>query len=717
MSRQGWDIECAVNDLRLKQDSISIRNQARAGSRQPPGSRNTSEVSSPKPSHSRASSRGHHTSPQSNDISEDEANVETQAQGRLLKDETGHPFYIGPSPIATFLTQASSNISKVMNDVRDTRLHMNATDSLADLSSTFAAVGFHDPSEARKKVRSFKRANEPFFIPEKEEGIHLIKLFTETMAKGSPFFSSPPEGLVPKIAFEPSAVKERGWLLLFNALVSTDLALREPPDLRLSRCLQWNIWMLIEDSSIFLEPSVVSIQALCLLASHGQEITTSSLCWTLMTHACQMVQTLALHLPIPRTPPNSDVNRHRNCLFWGLFIVDKALALSVGRPPLLPAYLYKNVPLPDPQALALYRPHRQINGAVLPEKDPTLLNFGGFYIMRNLELAKLQGEVSDLMYGQGRNNTLKIGELKQELDKWMYGLIKSPYFEIKSRTTPEEQEVQLGVNIQNFQYHHLVVYLTRGDKNNEQVCLESARAAISLLEQLVSSSRQVFNGIIWQLLYQPFTPYFVLFSNIVSHPTSPTCFKDIQYLHQVVLYFLQMNKNHPSAAKLEKIADTFTRLAEAYVRHTTRRNQNQAHATEHPPPLPSYTQAGPSHSNHLGVAQPTSEASPSLPGLETPSYASSNPSSDFSSLPPLPPLDLNTGIEFNFNDMPTDPLALLNFFTPASDPMNFQGQGGEGLDIGDEEALLRELKSFEQSGTLDGTFDWFSWDAYDGSMC
>ncbi|KAF8859330.1 hypothetical protein BDZ45DRAFT_783091 [Acephala macrosclerotiorum] len=202
-----------------------------------------------------------------------------------------------------------------MNDVCDARLHKNAEDSLADLSSTFAAAGLHDPSEARRKIRQFKRTNEVFFIPEKEEGIHLMELFAETMRKGAPFFSLPPEDLLPKIVFEPSTVRERGWILLFNALVSTDLALRDSPDLRLSRCLQWNIWMIIEDSSIFLEPSVISIQALCLLASHGQEISTPSLCWTLIIHACQMVQTLALHLPIPRTPPNSEVNRHRNCLF------------------------------------------------------------------------------------------------------------------------------------------------------------------------------------------------------------------------------------------------------------------------------------------------------------------------------------------------------------------------------------------------------------------
>lgn len=47
--------------------------------------------------------------------------------------------------------------------------------------------------------------------------------------------------------------------------------------------------------------------------------------------------------------------------------------------------------------------------------------------------------------------------------------------------------------------------------------------------------------------------------------------------------------------------------------------------------------------------------------------------------------------------------------------MNFQEQG-DSLEMGDQDVLLRELKSFEECGGLDGTFDWFSWDAYDSNM-
>jgi hypothetical protein len=57
--------------------------------------------------------------------------------------------------------------------------------------------------------------------------------------------------------------------------------------------------------------------------------------------------------------------------------------------------------------------------------------------------------------------------------------------------------VRLGFTHLKYQYHHLVVTLTRSDKSCREICLNSARAAIILLKGLVAHSEEVFNGIIW----------------------------------------------------------------------------------------------------------------------------------------------------------------------------------------------------------------------------
>jgi hypothetical protein len=236
--------------------------------------------------------------------------------------------------------------------------------------------------------------------------------------KGRPFFAIPPPDLMHKIVFEPSTVQERGWLLLFNAFLSTALSLTSTPDLRLNRGVQWNTWLLLDDASIFLEPSEISIQALVVVATHGQEISTPSLCWTMISQACQMAQTLALHLPTRNAPKGSKAYSQRNCLFWSLFILDKSVSLSFGRPPLLPGYLYKDVPPPDPAELAQYCPHLKLQSPELPQTSISE-GFGSFYIMRSRELANLQGDIQDTFYRRGRSGNAKISALKERLDLWM----------------------------------------------------------------------------------------------------------------------------------------------------------------------------------------------------------------------------------------------------------------------------------------------------------
>jgi hypothetical protein len=63
----------------------------------------------------------------------------------------------------------------------------------------------------------------------------------------------------------------------------------------------------------------------------------------------------------------------------------------------------------------------------------------------------------------------------------------------------EDLEICIGIDFLVFQYHHLTIYLNRADKEprSQAKCLASARAAIPLLESLVSATSQVFNGLVW----------------------------------------------------------------------------------------------------------------------------------------------------------------------------------------------------------------------------
>lgn len=140
----------------------------------------------------------------------------------------------------------------------------------------------------------------------------------------------------------------------------------------------------MEDSDFFLGASEISIQALLLVATHSQDISTPSLCWTLISNACRMAQTPSLHLPNAHAPKGSEANLQRNCLFWSLFIIDKSISLSFGRPPMLPGYLYKDFPPPDSNLLAKYRPHQDLKDLLSFNKSMSPSGeFGAVYITQH----------------------------------------------------------------------------------------------------------------------------------------------------------------------------------------------------------------------------------------------------------------------------------------------------------------------------------------------
>ena len=191
------------------------------------------------------------------------------------------------------------------------------------------------------------------------------------------------------------------------------------PDKKFNRGVQWNTWLLLDDASIFLEPSEASIQALVLVAAHGQEIATPSLCWTLVRQACQMAQSLAIHIPTQNAPRDSETYAQRNCVFWSLFILDKSLSLSFGRPPVLPGYLYKTVPPLDPAELAKYRPHKKFEAAPEASKTSYAETFGSFYIMRSKGLADIEADIQDTIQREGKSSHEQISRLQTALHIWM----------------------------------------------------------------------------------------------------------------------------------------------------------------------------------------------------------------------------------------------------------------------------------------------------------
>lgn len=258
----------------------------------------------------------------------------------------------------------------------------------------------------------------------------------------------------------------------------------------------------------------------------------------------------------------------------------------------------------------------------------------------------------------------------------------------------ERSEMELGLKFVEFRYHSLIVFLSRRRIADRGGCLASARRALALLESLVSNSSQVYNGIVWQLLYFPFTHFFILFGYILSEPRSVECTRDLSLLRSTVSFFELMKHNHPTASELQKIAKTFANLAEKYV--------NEA-GTEEKRPQSTRSQEkseGSSNTRVVGTAPETLEAS---------SFA----------LPTPPTHQEPADLLMNLSPQALDDYDPSNFDFNSAFPRYPDGGFGEAEhNLLDQSTIttqstnetMRMLGETARKRPFDFAFDWFSWD-------
>ena len=229
---------------------------------------------------------------------------------------------------------------------------------------------------------------------------------------GEPFLSPPSDELLGQIVFEPHKVRDKGWIVSFNYLLLSIVSdAHEKVDE--NENFRRNVRLALNDSSIFLEPSEANVQAFVLLAMHGEEYAAPNISWMLLGHACRQAEALGLHVPAPHFSVAHQ--QQRLCLFWILFMMDKACALAFGRPAFLPTAVYHQIPLPDDEWLLKFHPHdRAALGNT--QAHPPISTFGCHFLRRSFDLAKLMGVILDVL-ANGAPPEIKC-EIRMKLDAW-----------------------------------------------------------------------------------------------------------------------------------------------------------------------------------------------------------------------------------------------------------------------------------------------------------
>ncbi|RAL08544.1 uncharacterized protein BO97DRAFT_353820, partial [Aspergillus homomorphus CBS 101889] len=408
------------------------------------------------------------------------------------------------------------------------------------------------PTESHQEIVAKKNHSSPKLYIGSQPG------FLELAELGTPFFNIPSDDEILKVVFEPHKVREKAWVVYFNYMLLSAIPAEDGTNEAL---LRQNVQLALNESSIFLEPREANVQALAFLAMHGEDYAAPNMSWMLLGNACRQAEALGMHLS-----SKHESQQQQLCLFWLLFLMDKSCSLAFGRPAFLPTALYHNVPLPGQQTLLMFQPHTRINGV---PTHPRVSQFGAQLLRCSMELAKLMGILADvLVNGQPAAPCM---ELRSSVNAW-YSYTNQRLTDIleaerASSTADQVREMTLGINSMKFQYLHVLILLLKGDGSASSLRLSSAREAISLLKSMVSNWHSVNNGVMWHLLYYPFTSFFVIFENIVHHPgpVTPTKEHDLNLLATTVTYFASMRSQMRLLAtlctRLEHVANTFLQLA------------------------------------------------------------------------------------------------------------------------------------------------------------
>lgn len=207
--------------------------------------------------------------------------------------------------------------------------------------------------------------------------------------------------------------------------MSTHYTLKDYLDIPRSNQFRWNTWLALDESSALFEPSIPKLQAFLLLATHCQEYATPNLSWTFLSHACRIFQSIGLPKPSAVNDKPYGEESQRLLLFWSVYIVDRSLALALGRPTFLDEAICEKVPLPSLAQMAVFEPHKErFSTPDFQNLSTDTLGYGALYLGQSLKFSKLCGRLlSNSTIASFRNHT-DSSKFRRDLSAWFKETVK-----------------------------------------------------------------------------------------------------------------------------------------------------------------------------------------------------------------------------------------------------------------------------------------------------
>ena len=129
------------------------------------------------------------------------------------------------------------------------------------------------------------------------------------------------------------------------------------------------------------------------------------------------------------------------------------------------------------------------------------------------------------------------------------------------------RSIDLGIRTMDSGYHLLQVLLYRARSRMRTQCLDASIRMLELLEVMVSDSEEPYNGIIWQLMCSPFTPFLILFGEILANGSIEAAEKErfLAAMERFPDFLAKMSLRSSLATKLERVAVVFVEHARSVI--------------------------------------------------------------------------------------------------------------------------------------------------------
>ncbi|KAI5461500.1 fungal-specific transcription factor domain-containing protein [Mariannaea sp. PMI_226] len=321
-------------------------------------------------------------------------------------------------------------------------------------------------------------------------------------------------------------------------------------------------------------PSMIS--ALLLGAYHAIEISKPSLCWSLTSKAGELCQTLGYHRLSSMKNDKMEEKRRKLFLFWSIYFMDKSLSLRLGRASTIPDWDI-SVPMPRPDDF---------------KKSSALSAFVVMWIWT----ARCQGNIYEKLYSPDAVSQ------SDHVRKTRVDAIVKTLEEIRVQTNQvsaqwlDEASAKIG--------NEMVEFITISDDVLRlslltlayrasppppgsrtpfvPECIEAARATLQRHQDcmaIVQNAHALYfhSYIHWTLLFAPFTPFIVLFCQVIETQDE----RDLASMHNFITSTESAPTVSEAAAKMCRLFQVLYSVAIRYIEFRTSTppaDQTQANA-------------------------------------------------------------------------------------------------------------------------------------------